>query len=160
MRIAEQLRMEEREAMGRRVLIGVGILVLVILAAGGGFVYGTSVGERRARQTRLQPGQRRFGAQEGQFAPPAFQQGQAGGNILGTIDTVEGDTLIVSTEDGPLHVQTTDTTLIQKYSSVDVTALQAGDQVMISGSRADEGTITARSIRALQWSQMVQPDQP
>lgn len=149
--------------MSRRVLIGVGIVALVILAAGGGFVYGTSVGERRARQARLPFGQQRFRTEDGQFSPPAFQQGllESPGtrsNIFGTVDAIEGDALVVSTEDGTLRVQATDTTLIEKYSSVDVTALQIGDQVVVSGSRGDDGTITARSIRAIQRSQLPQSD--
>jgi hypothetical protein len=152
--------------MGRRVLIGAGILVLVLLAAGGGFVYGTSVGERRASQARLQQfGQRRFGAQEGQFPLLVPQQGQmrspgAGGNAMGTVDAIESDTLTVSTGDGTLRVQTTDTTLIERYTSVDISEIETGDQVVVSGSRGDDGTITARSIRSLQRNQLLQSDQP
>jgi len=153
--------------MRKQVLIGLGILVLVALAASGGFFYGTSVGEAGANQTRQQFLREGFRGQGGQFpgAFPTPQPGQEGGarmggGILGSIEAVEGDTLVVSTQEGTLRVRTTDTTLIEKYESVSVEELETGEQVMVSGSRNDDGSVTARSIRTLQQRQLPQPDQP
>ena len=153
--------------MSKHVLIGLGILALVILAAGGGFYYGTSVGEARASQARQQLFQQRMRGEGGQFpgpfqAPQPGQEGGArlGGSILGTIEAVEGDTVVVSTQEGTLRVRTTDTTLIEKYSSVGVEGLDIGEQVMISGSRNDDGSVTARSIQTLRQRQLLQPNQP
>ena len=153
--------------MGKRVLIGLGILALVLLAGGGGFYYGTSVGEARASQAQQQLFQQRMRGQGGQFpgpfqAPQPGQEGGArlGGGIPGTVEAVEGDTLVVSTQEGTLRVRTTDTTLIEKYKSVGVEELETGEQVMISGSRNDDGSVTARSIQSLRAFRLPQPDQP
>jgi hypothetical protein len=151
--------------MDKRVLIGLGILALVILAAGGGFMYGTSVGETRARQARQQFGQRWLREQGGQFPSQIPLPGQEGGTpfgggIMGTIEEIEEGTLVVSSGEGSVRVQTTDTTLIEKYSSVGVEDLEVGEQVRVSGSRNEDDSITARSIQTLRRSQSPQVDQP
>lgn len=69
------------------------------------------------------------------------------GGIMGTIEAIEGDTLVVTTEAGEVRVQTTDTTLIEKSMTVGVEDLEAGEQVVVAGSRNDDGSVTARSIR-------------
>jgi len=76
---------------------------------------------------------------------------------MGTIEAIEGDTLVVSTEEGEIRVQTTDTTLIEKYTSVGVEDLAVGEQVVVSGSQNDDGSITARSIRSFETPQSDEP---
>jgi hypothetical protein len=139
--------------MNKQVLIGLGILVLVILAAGGGFYAGTVTAQDRMRQG-FSRGQ--FGDQSGQFQRPARtpQPGQAGntrpdGGTMGTIKTIEGDTIVVTTQDGDVQVHATDTTLIEKYMTVGVADLQAGERVVVSGSQNDDGSVTARSIQSM-----------
>jgi hypothetical protein len=139
--------------MNKRVLIGLGILVLVILAAGGGFFAGTAMAQNRARQGFFR-GQ--FGGQEGQFQRPARtpQPGQegdvrSGGGIMGTIKSVEGDTVVITTQEGETQVHATDTTLIEKYMTVGVGDLEVGERVVVSGSQNDDGSVTARSIQSL-----------
>jgi hydrogenase maturation factor len=67
----------------------------------------------------------------------------------------------VTTQDGnTVQVITTDTTLIQKYTNVTVDALEPGEQVMVSGSTGDDGTITARSIRSMSDMQIGIEAQP
>ncbi len=142
--------------MTKRVLIGLGVLVLVAAAAGGGFFYGRSVGRSELGRVRRQFAQGGFG----QAANPSWtpQPGQVGGarqgGTVGTIDAIEGDTLVISTAQGTtVRVQTTDTTLIQKSMEVGVADLAAGERVMVSGSQNDDGSITARSIQSLQGFQ-------
>jgi hypothetical protein len=153
--------------MSRRVLIGLGLLALVILAAGGGYFYGISVGEARASQARQQLARGRFMGQgnqtrsPGQTPQPGQQGGtRSGGGITGTIEAIEGDTLVVNTQEGSLRVKTTDTTLIEKFTSVGVEELRTGEQVMITGSKNDDGSVTARSIQSLRAFQAPQADQP
>jgi hypothetical protein len=153
--------------MSKRVLVGLGILVLVILVAGGGFFAGTAVGQSRARQNLFQG---RFGGQAGQggqFQRPARtpQPGQGGGarfgnGIMGTIKSVEGDTLVVSTAEGDTQVHATDTTLIEKYTAVGVEDLEIGERVIVSGSQNDDGSVTARSIQSMQGFQAPQSSAP
>ena len=149
--------------MGKRVLIGLGVLVLVILAGGGGYLLGVPAGEARANQARQQFGRGRFG-QTGipDQTPQAGQQGgaRAGGGIRGAVEAIEGDTLVVNTQDGSIRVKTTETTLIEKLTSVGLTDLGTGEQVMVMGARNADGSFTARSIQSLRTGQGAQPNQP
>jgi hypothetical protein len=137
--------------MKKTVIIIVALLVVVAVVAGS-FWAGMSFGQARANQGRQQfrgPGGQgpvlSGTPQPGQGGPGRF-----GGGIMGTIETVEGDTLVVTTQEGDISVQTTDTTLIEKYTTVAISDLEAGEGVMVSGTRQDDGSYTARSIRVLQ----------
>ena len=83
-----------------------------------------------------------------------------GGGIMGQIEAVEGDALRVTTQEGSIRVLTTSTTLIEKYVSVGVDQLEIGEQVIVSGSRSDDGDITARSIQVPSLSAGQRSDQP
>ncbi len=154
--------------MNKRVLIGLGVAVLVILAGVGGYFLGVSAEQTRAAQARQQFGRGRFGPQ-GQGAqagspdqtPQAGQQGGArlGGGVRGTISSVEGDTLVLDTSNGNVQIKTTDTTLVEKFTSVTLKDLATGEQVMVMGSRNADGSFTARSIQSLPASQTPQPNQ-
>lgn len=150
--------------MGKRVLMGLGVLALVILAAAGGFFYGTSVGEDRAIQARESFFQERLGGQGGQFQRPGGtpqpRQGGAtrfGGGIVGTIEAVEGETLIISSDEEIVRVQTTDTTLIEKNMPVSMGDLEVGEMVVVSGPQNEDGSVTARSIQSLREFSLGQP---
>ncbi|HAL62609.1 MAG TPA: hypothetical protein DCP08_09430 [Chloroflexi bacterium] len=137
----------------RRILIIIAVLLLVLVVGAGSFWAGMTVGENRVIQDPARFFQERLRGQGGQFPglvrtpQPGGQAAPFGGGIMGTIETVEGDTLLVSTEEGDIRVHTTDTTLIEKYMAVDLGDLAVGEQVVVSGSRNDDGSITARSIR-------------
>lgn len=153
------------------------VAVLLLAAVGGGaFYYGTKVGEKRVLQNPQLLFQRMAAGQEGgqfqrQFqgqipgpsgTPQPGQRGiQAlGGGVAGTIERIEGTTLVISTDEGSVRVQTSDTTLIEKMMSVDVTDLQIGERVMVSGSKNEDGSYTARSIQSLRGTQFVESGQP
>jgi hypothetical protein len=156
--------------------VGIGAIAVLVLAvvAGGAFYAGTKVGENRVlqnpasflQQLRPEGGQfqgRVFGQQgtpqPGQTPQPGFRGAQGFGGTLGTIEEVDGNTLILSTEEGTVRVETTDTTLIEKYVSVQVGDLEVGEQIVVSGSENSDGSLTARSIRSLQGTQFSQPAQ-
>ncbi len=137
----------------------IGILLVIVAVGAGSFWAGMRIGENRLIQDPARLFQR-FRDQGGQFpgmggqfpgmvgTPPSGAEAQRfGGGIMGTIEAIEGDTLLVSTEEGEVRVQTTDTTLIEKSMTVGVEDLEAGEQVVVSGSQNDDGSITARSIR-------------
>jgi len=139
--------------MNRTVVI-IGVLLVIVAVAGGSFWAGMRVGENRLIQDPARLMQMMMtGRQGGQFPrmmgtpQPGVEAQRFGGGIMGTIEAVEGDTLVVSTEEGEIRVQTTDITLIEKYTSVGVEDLAVGEQVVVSGSRNDDGSITARSLR-------------
>jgi hypothetical protein len=149
--------------------VGMTVIAVVVIAAvaGGAFYAGTKVGENRVLQDPTQFFQQRVRGEGGQLqfpsgTPPAQVRGglATGGGTVGTIEEIEGDTLVLSTDDGTVRVQTTDTTLIEKTMTVQVGDLEVGEQVIASGSRNDDGSLTARSIRSMSGLQFARPDQP
>jgi hypothetical protein len=143
------------------------LIAAVVLAAvaGGAFYAGTKVGENRVIQDPARVFQQRVRGQEGAFpgmlgTPPAGREGalRIGGGLVGTIEEIEGLTLVVRTAEETIRVQTTDTTLIEKSMTVTVGDLEIGEQVTVAGSRNDDGSLTARSIRSMRSFQFQQPD--
>lgn len=149
--------------MSKKVLIVLGIVVLVILAAGGGFFAGISLGGGRSRSAF----QGQFGGQGGQFQrsgrtpqPGQGNGGRPGGGVMGTIKSVDGDTLVVTTQNGDTQVHTSDTTLIEKYTTVNLGDLNVGERVVVVGSSNDDGSVTARSIQSMRNFQAAPPNAP
>ena len=146
------------------------IAILVVAAIGGAFYGGTKVGEQRARQnmlTTFQSGGRVMGGQfpggGGQFpgarGTPEARQGRTlvfGGGTVGTIESIEGNIVTISTDDATIRVQTSDTTLIEKTMPVQVTDLEVGEQVLVSGSENADGSLNARSISSMRRMQDMQ----
>jgi len=152
--------------MNKTLQIIVGLIVLIAVAAGS-FYAGTIYAQQqqtanRAAQlanrqgqnpnlnidnadgnaARNQPGGR-LGNQDG-----GRNAGQGGGGTFGQIDEIDGDTLIVTTRNGnQIKVLVTGTTLIEKYASVSATDLEIGETLVISGSKNEDGSITARSLQ-------------
>lgn len=147
------------------------VAVVVVLAVGGASFYGGM----RFRESQIlkdpsmlfaQMGGRQFGqgfptgavgerpTQGGAFvggqgAQPQGAVVQGRGGTMGTIAAIDGGVLTLNTNDGSVLVQTADTTLVEKLTSVDVSELQVGESVMVSGSTNEDGSITARSIQSM-----------
>ena len=66
--------------------------------------------------------------------------------MIGTIETIEGDTVVVDTPQGPLQVVVGADTIIQKFVEGTSEDLQAGIRVTVTGDRAENGTVQARSV--------------
>jgi hypothetical protein len=155
----------------KKIWIVVGMLVLVVAVGGGAFWAGMSYGKSQARQDATGFMQERFEARGGQFSGPGQlaeggqlpQGGQGpttqffGGGVRGTIEAVEGDTLVINSDEGIIKVKTTDTTMIEKNMSVGVGDLEVGEMVVVSGPQNDDGSITARSIMSIRAFQFGQP---
>lgn len=151
----------------RKIWIGVVVALLVVAVGGGAFWAGMAYGKSQARQNLTSLMQERFRARgiqlpEGAQIPGPFQQGGQGeivrfGGIRGTIQAIEGNTLIINTDEGLVKVQTTDTTLIEKNMPVTVSELKVGEMVVVSGPRNDDGSITARSVMSMRAFQPSQP---
>lgn len=138
-------------------------IVLVLVVAGASFYGGMVYGKNQAAASAA-TGPMNFpqGFQPGDGAPPFGGRGQGGtggafgaaaGNVadgmtFGEIESIDGNTLTLLTQaGGTVTIQVTDTTLIEKNASVDVTDLATGDTVIVSGSDNDDGSITARSVQ-------------
>jgi hypothetical protein len=153
--------------------VTMGLIAVLVLAAvaGGAFYAGTKVGANRVLQNPAAFFQAQFRGQgsafQGQFsgpsgAPQAGQRGMQvlGGGLIGTIEQVEGNTLVIAADEGSVRVQTSDTTLIEKTMSVGVGDLAVGERVMVSGSKNDDGSYTARSIQSVRGMQFTESSQP
>ena len=150
---SETVPVKQGGSVIKRILFGVGIAVLVIGVGLGGYFYGVSVGQKsNARNPQFARGQ--FGAPGDQGQDPNQtaqpRNGLAGGGgVSGTIASIDGTTLTVTTRTGSVQVKTTDTTLIEKYASVGVQELAVGEQVTVLGSTNEDGSVTARSIQTI-----------
>jgi hypothetical protein len=153
----------------KKAWIVVGVLLLVVAVGAGAFWAGMSYGKSQARQDITGLMQEQFGARGGQVPEGGqfpgrgqFQQeGQGGatplgGGVRGIIEAVEGDTVVINTDDGIIRVQTVDTTMIEKNMSVGVGDLEVGEMVVVSGPQNEDGSVTARSIMSMRVFQFDQ----
>ena len=147
----------------KKAWIGVAVVLLVVAVGAGVFWAGMSYGKSQAEQDLVSLMQERMGARGGQFPGAGqFPQGMqgdttpSGGGIRGTIEGIEGETLVINSDEGIVKVQTTDTTLIEKNMPVGVSDLETGEMVIVVGRQNDDGSVTARSIQALQASRLGQ----
>ncbi|MGC8839670.1 MAG: DUF5666 domain-containing protein [Anaerolineae bacterium] len=136
------------------------LVALVVLAAvgGGAFYAGLQVGKSQAQQQMAQFARQRFAAmQQGGQVPgtPGAPQGArgfgAGGGLAGTVKAIQGDSLVLATDQGDVQVRVTESTLIRKTMNVTLKDLEEGEQVVVSGTRAQDGTVTARTIQSVQF---------
>jgi hypothetical protein len=148
----------------KKIWIGIAVALLVVAVGGGAFFGGMSYGKSQARQNLTSLMQGRFGARGGQFPstgvlPQGTPEGTTsfGGGIRGTIQAIEGNTLVINADEGIVKVQTTDTTLIEKNMPVSVGDLKVGETVVVSGPQNEDGSITARSVMSMR---AFQPNQP
>jgi hypothetical protein len=154
----------------KKMWIVVGVVVLVVAVGAGAFWAGMSYGKSQASQDVTALMQERLAARgiqlpEGVQFPAGDQlpqggQGdttQFGGGIRGTIEAVEGDILVINTDEGTIKVKTTDTTLIEKNMPVGVGDLEIGEMVVVSGPQNEDGSVTARSIMSMRAFQSNQP---
>lgn len=136
--------------MNKTVKIILGV-VIVLAIAGGSFFGGTVYGKSQA-QADLQA---QFAAGRTGTFPGGQATGQGNGTrtnqgsmLVGEIKTVNADSLVITDRDNnEITVKVADTTLIEKNMSVKVTDLAEGETVVISGNKAADGTITARSLQ-------------
>ena len=153
----------------KKTWIGVAVVLLVVAVGAGAFWAGMTYGKSQAEQDAMGFMQERMGARGGQFPEGAQfpgrgqlpQEGEGGatlfgGGVRGTIEAIEGDTVVINADDGIIRVQTVDTTMIEKNMSVGVGDLEVGEMVVVSGPENDDGSITARSIMSMRTFQFDQ----
>jgi hypothetical protein len=137
--------------MNRTVAIIVGVIVVLLVAAGS-FFAGSLYGKNQA-QAAFTARRAAFGGGDGQFGGQPGLGGQQGANgrggfTLGQIESIGDGMLTIKDNNGKqTQVKVTDTTLIEKQASVKLSDLTQGETVMVSGSQGADGTITARSVQ-------------
>lgn len=85
--------------------------------------------------------------------PGAFGGGGLGfggrGGLVGTIESIDGQTVTVNTPQGLLEATIGADTTIQKTTVIDVDDLEVGMSLTIGGQRSDDGTVEATTIFVL-----------
>lgn len=144
--------------MNRTIVIALVVVILMALAAAGGYLYGTRVGEARANAVRQAFFQERFGGQVGQgtgfFGTGGGQfplgtpgPGGLGRGVTGEVTSVQGNTITLTTSDGPIQVSITEQTILRKVTDFSLDELQPGEQVVVIGDRDSQGNLVARSVQ-------------
>jgi hypothetical protein len=151
------IKTEERN-MKRIVMIVLGVLVVLAIAAGsfyGGMVYGKNQAQASlpafGEDVQGMPtgGRGQFGTRpDGQTGMDQGQTVTQGGALFGEIQSIGSGELTITDQNGEqIQIYVTDTTLIEKQAEVTLADLEEGETVVISGSRADDGSITARTLQ-------------
>jgi uncharacterized protein DUF5666 len=131
-----------------RVTLGLAGAVLLVGGFGGGYVVGhqTADDQQAAADRGVFPGGFTQGGPDGS-QPPGAQAPNIGDLTAGTITKVDGDTITIKTSDGDeVTVQTDSGTDVTVTKDGSVSDLSTGDQVVVSGNRDSDGSISADSI--------------
>ncbi len=149
-----------------KIILAIGVVLVLMGASGGaGYALGLRTGTARAQATVQQFINERMGG-SAQGTQPFFRQGQGGlfggtpspnrqmagavgGGLSGVVDKVSEDTIEITMRDQTFAIRLTDQTQIRKSTEGSRADLKAGDTVVITGERAADGTLTARSIQIM-----------
>ncbi|MET0602401.1 MAG: hypothetical protein ABW167_10460 [Baekduia sp.] len=136
-----------------------GLLAIVLVA--GGFISGVQVQKHQGDDTRSNGLPAAFAARLGQGggaggggqAPGTAGAARSGsgssGATAGTVANIKGSTLYITSADGTtVKVKTNDNSKVTRNASGSVANVHPGDTVVIQGSTASSGTVTASRITA------------
>ncbi len=140
----------------KKVLIIVGAIILAGGIAVGSFYCGMAYQQNQATQARNEF-MRSRGLDPNAQNSPAGGPGQApgqgvggfGGGATGQIESIDGDTITLTTAGNTTNVALIDTTKVIKSVEGSMTDLQVGMQVLVSGQRDTKGNITATQIMVM-----------
>jgi hypothetical protein len=121
-----------------KVLIAVGVIFLVVVVGAGAFFGGMAF--QRGRMAR---------AGGGFFSGAApFGGAQAGrGAVVGQVQSVGSDTLVIKTAQGQVTVHLSNNTAVSKMAQGSLSDLQPGVTVTVRGQRNSSGDVTASQIQ-------------
>jgi hypothetical protein len=153
----------------KKILLIVGLVALVAVAAAGGFYSGMQYQSNKVNQVQANFERERGQFPTGQFPggqPPAGAAGFEGadgqgtgmaggfrgaGGISGQVKTIEGNLLTLSTAEDVTEVNLSADTQIQKNTLVTLALedLQPGMRLMIIGEKDSDGNVAASQIMVL-----------
>ena len=89
--------------------------------------------------------------QLGQLGPGGFTGANGAGpqltqGLTGTVESLEGDVVSITTAQGTVQARIGDDTTIQRLVTVDAAGLESGLQVTVAGQRAPDGALEADTI--------------
>jgi hypothetical protein len=143
----EMLPPRPRRRLATRWTVGTSVVLLLAL----GFIGGVLVqrGRQPAAAGPAAAAAAPFGA--GRFGPGAGATGATGGDapVAGKVSSVDGNTLYVTTNQGTtVKVRTGGSAKVTRTAKSRVGAVHPGDTVVVTGSTAANGTVTAAQITA------------
>jgi hypothetical protein len=159
----------EREHGMKTVLTILGLVLAAALLAGGGFWAGMTYQGNQQDQVRQEFMTQR-GLSEDQLpggAPPSLGRNFPGSGVtpgrsglVGQVKTVEGSVLTISTAEQVTTVNLSDSTQVIKTVNGDLSDLQPGTRVIVSGETSQAGSLNAVTITLLGEGEAYIPVQP
>jgi len=135
---------------GIRMPIPTVLLLAVLIAAGG--LWGGAALQRSHGSASASSAASPFAALRGSGATAAgglAGAGALGGATTGTVTSVSGSTLYVTNSSGNLvKVTVGSTATVNRNAKSSLASLQVGDTVVVQGSKASDGSVTATSVSA------------
>lgn len=150
----------------KKIILIIGIVVAIALVAAGSFWGGMTYQTNQANQINQRfmaarglsgegqlPGE--MPSMRGQF--PQDGTGFAGRGAAGQIKSIAGEVITLSTAQDVTTVNVSDDTQIEMTVSGEVSDLQSGMRVMVTGEKGDDGVIQASQITILGENQSGMP---
>ena len=125
--------------MGKTIGLIIGVIVLVGATGAGAFYGGTVYQQQQQTNVRNTFFNGRGGAGGGGF----------GGGVFGTVKTVNGNTITVSTAQNVTTVSLITSTVILKTTTGTQADIQVGDQITVRGQPDSSGNVTATNVQLL-----------
>jgi hypothetical protein len=135
--------------MGKRIGLIIGMIIVVVAVGAGAFYGGTVYAATQVNNTRTaffngRGGNGGGGGYGGNGGPGG---GGRGGGVIGTIKSVNGNTMLVSTAQNVTTVTLTGSTTIAKTVNGTTADLQPGQNVTVRGQADSSGNVTATTIQ-------------
>jgi hypothetical protein len=150
--VRESLPIARRSPSATRLTVG----LLVMLAVSAGFLGGVLIQKNQGSSTTTAATAGGFGALARQFGGAAGAAGAGGagggrggfgGATTGQIKLIDGTNIyVVDAQGNTVKVSTTPSSTISAAQPTTITALKLGDNVVVRGATAADGTVTATSL--------------
>jgi Domain of unknown function (DUF5666) len=137
--------------MGKTIGLIIGVIVLCG-AVGAGAFYGGTVYERQQTtnvRNSFFNGRGGTGGGGGYGGAGGGGGGGFGGGVSGTVKSITGNTVQVSTAQNVTTVTLNSSTMILKTAAGTTADIQVGDQITVRGQRDASGNVTATNIQLL-----------
>jgi hypothetical protein len=135
--------------MGRKLIYIIGIIVALVAVGAGAFYGGTVYAAQQNTNTRNAFFNGRGGTGTGGTGGANGAGGGFGGGVAGTIKSISGNTVEVSTAQNVTTVTLNGTTTVMKSVAATTSDLQVGQTITVRGQRDSAGNVTATSIQVV-----------
>src|SRR2546425_4923344 len=131
--------------MGKTTGIILGVIVLCGAVGAGAFYGGTIYERQQVQNTR----NTFFNGRGGTGGTGGGGAGGFGGGVFGTVKSITGNTLQISTPQNVTTVNLSDATTVMKTITGTVSDIQVGDTITVRGTADSSGNVAADSIQLL-----------